>query len=53
MVMKTIVSGLLALSVIAGITGSAMAAENDNTRSTHSAKQFYQKMDQEKGGGGN
>jgi hypothetical protein len=53
MVMKSIMSGLLALSFFAGIAGTAMAAENDNDRSTYSAKQFYQKHDQEQGGGGN
>jgi hypothetical protein len=53
MVMKSIMSGLLALSFVAGVAGTAMAAENDNDRSTYSAKQFYQKHDQEQGGGGN
>jgi len=51
--MKTIISGLLALSFFAGIAGTAMAAENDNDRSTYSAKKFYQKHEQEQGGGGN
>jgi hypothetical protein len=47
--MKTLLSSMLALSVIAGATATAMAAENDNDRSTYSAKEFYQKLDQEKG----
>jgi hypothetical protein len=53
MIMKTMMSGLLALSFIAGIAGTAMAVENDNDRSTYSAKQFYQKHELEQGGGGN
>jgi hypothetical protein len=46
-------SGLLALSLLAGVAGKAAAAENDNDRSTYSAKQFYQKLDQQGGSGGN
>jgi hypothetical protein len=53
MIMKTMMSGLLALSFIAGIAGTALAVENDNDRSTYSAKQFYQKHELEQGGGGN
>ena len=46
-------SGLLALSLLAGVAGKAAAVENDNDRSTYSAKQFYQKLDQQGGSGGN
>ena len=49
---RTIVPLLLALSFIGG-AANVMAAENDNDRSTYSAKQFYQKHEQEQGGGGN
>ena len=50
---RTAMSGLLALSLLAGVASTAMAAENDNDRSTYSAKQFYQKLDQQGGSGGN
>ena len=48
----TIAPLLLALSFIGGAT-SVMAAENDNDRSTYNAKQFYEKLDQQGGSGGN
>jgi hypothetical protein len=47
---RTIASALLALSFVAGASG-VMAAENDNNRDTHNAKQFYEKLQQEQGGG--
>jgi hypothetical protein len=50
---RTAMSGLLALSLLAGVAGQAMAVENDNDRSTYSAKQFYEKLDQQGGSGGN
>ena len=50
---RTAMSGLLALSLLAGVASTAMAVENDNDRSTYSAKQFYQKLDQQGGSGGN
>jgi hypothetical protein len=51
---RTITSALLALSFIAGTAGVAAAfQENDNNRSTYSAKQFYEKLDQQGGSGGN
>jgi hypothetical protein len=43
---RTITSAFLALSFIAGSAGLAAAYENDNDRSTYSAKQFYEKEDQ-------
>jgi hypothetical protein len=46
---RTIASALLALSFIGGAT-SVIAAENDNKRDTYSSKQFYEKLQQEKGG---
>jgi len=49
---RTIVPLLLALSFIGG-AANVMAAENDNDRSTYSAKNFYQKLDQQGGSGGN
>jgi len=49
---RTIVPLLLALSFIGG-AANVMAAENDNDRSTYSAKNFYQKQDQQGGSGGN
>jgi hypothetical protein len=42
---RTAMSGLLALSLLAGVAGQAAAVENDNDRSTHNAKEFYQKLD--------
>ncbi len=50
---RTAMSGLLALSLLAAAAAPTMAAENDNDRSTYSAKQFYQKLDQQGGSGGN
>jgi hypothetical protein len=50
---RTAMSGLLALSMLAGAAATATAAENDNDRSTYSAKQFYEKLDQQGGSGGN
>ena len=49
---RTIVPLLLALSFIGG-AANVMAAENDNDRSTYSAKNFFQKLDQQGGSGGN
>jgi hypothetical protein len=49
---RTIIPLLLALSFIGG-AANVMAAENDNDRSTYSAKNFYQKLDQQGGSGGN
>jgi hypothetical protein len=46
-------SGLLALSLLAAVATPTMAVENDNDRSTYSAKQFYEKLDQQGGSGGN
>jgi hypothetical protein len=52
--LRTAMSGLLALSLLAGFAGKSMAAvENDNDRSTYSAKKFYEKLDQQGGSGGN
>ena len=51
--MRTIAPILLALSFIAGTAGLAAAAENDNDRSTYSAKQFYEKQEQQNGSTGN
>ena len=50
---RTALSGLLALSLLAGIAGQTMAAENDNDRSTHSAKEFHEKLEQQGGSTGN
>jgi hypothetical protein len=50
---RAAMSGLLALSMLAGAASTATAAENDNDRSTYSAKQFYEKLDQQGGSGGN
>ena len=50
---RTIASAVLALSFIGGATSAMAAAENDNDRSTYSAKQFYEKLDQQGGSGGN
>jgi hypothetical protein len=50
---RTALSGLLAVSLLAGIAGKTLAAENDNDRSTYSAKKFYQKLEQQGGSGGN
>jgi len=52
--MKTIVSGFaLPFRLLPASLAAPWRPRTTNTRSTHSAKQFYQKMDQEKGGGGN
>ena len=50
---RTIASALLALSFIAGATSAMAFAENDNDHSTRNAKQFYEKLDQQGGSGGN
>jgi nucleoside-specific outer membrane channel protein Tsx len=50
---RTAMSGLLAVSLLAAVAAPAMAVENDNDRSTYSAKQFYEKLDQQGGSGGN
>jgi hypothetical protein len=50
---RTAMSGLLALSLLAGVAGQAMAYENDNDRSIHSAKEFYDKLDRQGSPGGN
>ncbi len=50
--MRTAMSALLALSFVAGAASKVMAYENDNDRDTRNAKQFYQKLDAEQGGGG-
>ena len=50
---RTAMSGLLALSLLAAVAAPTMAVENDNDRSTYSAKQFYEKLDQQGGSGGN
>jgi hypothetical protein len=49
---RIIASAILALSFVGGAT-NVMAAENDNDRSTYSAKEFYEKLDQQGGSGGN
>jgi hypothetical protein len=49
---RIIASAILALSFVGGAT-SVMAVENDNDRSTYSAKEFYEKLDQQGGSGGN
>jgi hypothetical protein len=45
-------SALLALSFVAGAASKVIAYENDNDRDTRNAKEFYQKLDAEQGGGG-
>jgi hypothetical protein len=48
---RTIASTLLALSFIGGATvAMAGPGENDNDRTIYSAKDFYKKLDQERGG---
>lgn len=42
---RTALTGLLALSLLAGVAGKSIAAENDNDRSTYNAKDFYEKLD--------
>ena len=51
--MRTAMSALLALSFVAGAAGTVFAFENDNSRDTSDATQFYAKLDAEKGSGGN
>ena len=46
--MKTFISSLFALSLLTGVAGKAMAAENDNDRSTDNPKELYQKLDSER-----
>lgn len=46
---RTIVPILLALSFIGGATSAMAVAENDNDRSTSNAKEFYEKLDQQRG----
>ena len=48
--MKKLIASLFALSFLTGVAGAAIAAENDNDRSTYNAQDFYQKLDQERGG---
>lgn len=48
--MKTLISSLFALSFLTGVAGTAMAQEYDNDRSTNNAKEFYEKLDKERGG---
>jgi hypothetical protein len=49
--MRTIMSALLALSFMAGAAGKVIAFENDNDRSTRDAIAFFEKLDEERGGG--
>ena len=49
--MRTAMSALLALSFVAGAAGKVIAYENDNDRSTRDAKAFFEKLDEERGGG--
>jgi hypothetical protein len=49
--MRTAMSALLALSFMAGAVGKVIAYENDNDRSTRDAKAFFEKLDEERGGG--
>ena len=49
--MRTAMSALLALSFVAGAASKVIAYENDNDRDTRNAKEFYQKLDEERGGG--
>jgi len=48
---RTVMSALLALSFVAGAAGKVLAYENDNNRDTRDAKQFFEKLQEEQGGG--
>ena len=50
---RTIAPILLALSFMVGATSAMAFAENDNDHSIRSAKDFYEKLDQQGGSGGN
>jgi hypothetical protein len=49
--MRTLVSALLTLSFMVGVAGKVLAFENDNIRDTRDAKQFFDKLQEEQGGG--
>jgi len=49
--MRTAMSALLALSFMFGAAGKVLAYENDNIRDTRDAKQFFDKLQEEQGGG--
>ena len=49
--MRTLMSALLALSFMVGAVGKVLAYENDNSRDTRDAKQFFDKLQEEQGGG--
>ena len=46
--LRTAMSALLALTFVAGAAAKAVAAENDNDRSTWNARAFYEKLDMER-----
>ena len=49
--MRTVMSALLALSFMAGAAAKVIAFENDSDRSTRDATAFFEKLDEERGGG--